>query len=128
VVLVEGNALESSDSTPVIVAARDTFPPAAPQNVVVAVLSGASAGSLLVDLSWSINLETDLAGYRVYRSEQQDTRGAVITPDLLLAPAYRDTSVEPGHRYWYSVTAVDRAGNESEPSTAVDVDVAKPSS
>jgi hypothetical protein len=128
VVLVEGNALESSDSVPVIVAARDTFPPAAPQNVVVAVLSGASAGSLLVDLSWSINLETDLAGYRVYRSEQQDTRGAVITPDLLLAPAYRDTSVEPGHRYWYSVTAVDRAGNESEPSTAVDVDVAKPSS
>lgn len=128
VVLVEGNALESSDSVPVIVAARDTFPPAAPQNVVVAVLSGASAGSLLVDLSWSINLETDLAGYRVYRSEQQDTRGVVITPDLLLAPAYRDTSVEPGHRYWYSVTAVDRTGNESEPSTAVDVDVAKPSS
>ncbi len=128
VVLVDGNALESSDSVPVIVAARDTFPPAAPQNVVVAVLPGASAGSLLVDLSWSINLETDLAGYRVYRSEQQDTRGVVITPDLLLAPAYRDTSVEPGHRYWYSVTAVDRAGNESEPSTAVVVDVAKPSS
>ena len=128
VVLVEGNALESSDSVPVIVPARDTFPPAAPQNVVVAVLSGASAGSLLVDLSWSINLETDLSGYRVYRSEQQDTQGVVITPDLLLAPAYRDTSVEPGHRYWYSVTAVDRAGNESEPSTAVDVNVAKPSS
>jgi hypothetical protein len=39
VVLVEGNALESSDSVPVIVPARDTFPPAAPQNVVVAVLS-----------------------------------------------------------------------------------------
>ena len=83
---------------------------------------------MLVDLSWSINLETDLAGYRVYRSEQQDTRGALITPDLLLAPAYRDTSVEPGHRYWYSVTAVDRAGNESDASAAVAVDVAKPSS
>jgi fibronectin type 3 domain-containing protein len=51
----------------------------------------------------------------------------VITPDLLLAPAYRDTSVEPGHRYWYSVTAVDRAGNESDASAAVAVDVAKPS-
>jgi fibronectin type 3 domain-containing protein len=82
---------------------------------------------VLVDLSWSINLETDLAGYRVYRSEEQDTRGVVITPELLLAPAYRDTSVEPGHRYWYSVTAVDRAGNESETSTAVAVGVAKPS-
>jgi fibronectin type 3 domain-containing protein len=96
--------------------------------VVAAVLSGATPGSVLADLSWSINLETDLAGYRVYRSEQQGTRGTLITPDLLLAPAYRDTSVEPGHRYWYSVTAVDRAGNESEPSPAVVVDVAKPSS
>jgi fibronectin type 3 domain-containing protein len=83
---------------------------------------------VLVDLSWSINLETDLAGYRVYRSERQDMRGVLITADLLLAPAYRDTSVEPGHRYWYSVTAVDRAGNESDASASVVVDVAKPSS
>jgi len=128
VVLMDGNALESSDSFPTIVTPRDTFPPAAPQNLVGAVLSGATPGSVLADLSWSINLETDLAGYRVYRSEQQGTRGALITPDLLLAPAYRDTSVEPGHRYWYSVTAVDRAGNESEPSAAVAVDVAKPPS
>jgi hypothetical protein len=127
VVLVEGSELESGDSVPAIVTPRDTFPPAAPQNLVAAVLSGATPGSVLVDLSWSINLETDLAGYRVYRSERQDTRGVVITPDLLLAPAYRDTSVEPGHRYWYSVTAVDRAGNESDASAAVVVDVAKPS-
>jgi fibronectin type 3 domain-containing protein len=125
VVLVEGNPLESTDSAPAIVSPRDTFPPAAPQNLVAAVLSGATPGSVLVDLSWSINLETDLAGYRVYRSEQQDTRGTLITPDLLLAPAYRDTSVEPGHRYWYSVTAVDRVGNESESGAAAEVDVAK---
>jgi hypothetical protein len=127
VVLVDGNALESSDSGAVIVAPRDTFPPGAPQNPVAAVLSGATPGSVLVDLSWSINLETDLAGYRVYRSEHQDTKGGLITADLLLAPAYRDTSVEPGKRYWYSVTAVDRAGNESDAGAAVAVDVAKPS-
>jgi hypothetical protein len=127
VVLVGGNALESSDSAAAIVSPRDTFPPTAPQNLVAAVLSGATPDSVLVDLSWSINLETDLAGYRVYRSEQQDTRGGLITADLLLAPAYRDTSVEPGKRYWYSVTAVDRAGNESDAGAAVAVDVAKPS-
>ncbi len=128
VVLVNGNALESSDSAPAIVAARDTFPPAAPQNLVAAVLPGATPGSVVADLSWSINLETDLAGYRVYRSEQHDTRGVLVNPELLLVPAYRDTSVEPGHHYWYSVTAVDHAGNESEPSTAAAVDVAKPPS
>jgi hypothetical protein len=126
-VMVEGKALESSDSAPAIVSPRDTFPPAPPQNVIAAVLPGATPGSVLVDLSWSINLETDLAGYRVYRSEQQDTRGALVTPELLLAPAYRDTSVEPGRRYWYSVTAVDRSGNESDASSAVAVDAAKPS-
>lgn len=128
VVQVDGNALESSDSAPAILTPRDIFPPAAPQNLVAAVLSGATPGSLLTDLSWSINLETDLAGYRVYRSEQQGARGALATAELLLAPVYRDTSVEPGHRYWYSVTAVDRAGNESEPSAAVAVEVVKPPS
>jgi hypothetical protein len=127
VVLVEGNPLESADSNSTIVTPRDIFPPAAPENLVVAALAGASPGSVLADLSWSINLETDLAGYRVYRSEEQDTRGALLTRDLLLAPAYRDTSVEPGHRYWYSVTAVDRAGNESDRSAAFAVDFAKPS-
>ncbi len=128
VVLVDGQTLESSDSAPAIVSPRDTFPPAPPQNVVAVVLPGATPGSLVADLSWSINLETGLAGYRVYRSEQLNTRGELVTPELLLAPAYRDTSVVPGHRYWYSVTAVDRAGNESQPSAAVVVDVAKPPS
>ncbi|MGH9742598.1 MAG: fibronectin type III domain-containing protein [Candidatus Acidiferrum sp.] len=126
VVPVEGATLESSDSAPVIVTPRDIFPPAGPQNLVAVVLPGAAPGSLVADLSWSINLETDLAGYRVYRSEQQGTRGTLLTPELLLAPAYRDTSVESGHHYWYSVTAVDRAGNESAPSAGVAMDVAKP--
>lgn len=127
-ILIEGNSLESGDSTPAIVAARDIFPPAAPQDVVAAILPGPAPGSDVVDLSWSLNVETDLAGYRVYRSEQQDSRGHLMTLELLPTPAYRDTSVEPGHRYWYTVTAVDRAGNESQPSAPVAADLAKPPS
>ena len=127
VVLAGGNELESGDSAPVIVTPRDIFPPAAPQGLVAAVLPGTAPGSLEVDLSWSINLETDLAGYRVYRSEEPGTRGQPLTPDLLPTPSYRDTSVLPGHRYWYSVTAVDRAGNESEPSAPADTGVTQPS-
>jgi hypothetical protein len=128
VISAENNPLESSDSIAAVVTPSDIFPPAAPQDLVAAVFPGATPGSLLVDLSWSINLETDLAGYRVYRSEQQGTRGQVLAPDLLPAPAYRDTSVEPGHRYWYSVTAVDRAGNESLPSAPADTGVTQPPS
>jgi|SRR5882724_5410041 len=120
-------AVESSDSVPAVVTSLDTFPPAAPTGLVVAALSGATGGSAQVDLSWSINNETDLAGYRVYRSEQESTKGALITPELLLTPAVRDNSVQPGHRYWYSVTAVDRAGNESAASQQVAVEIAQPS-
>jgi fibronectin type 3 domain-containing protein len=118
-----GNEIESDNSEPATVAAIDTFPPAAPQGLVAVVLPGAAPSTLVVDLTWSINLETDLAGYRVYRSEQEGTPGQLVTPDLLPVPAVRDNSVEPGHRYWYTVTAVDRAGNESTPSAPVAVDV-----
>jgi fibronectin type 3 domain-containing protein len=127
VMQVEGVELESSDSRPVTVTPQDTFPPAAPQGLVAALLPGSAPATVLVDLSWSINLETDLAGYRVYRSEQEGTRGQLLTPELLPTPADRDTSVQPGHRYWYTVTAVDRAGNESAPGAAVVVDVTQPS-
>lgn len=127
VVQVEGSELESSDSQPVTVTPRDIFPPAAPQGLVAALLPGSAPGTVIVDLSWSINLETDLAGYHVYRSEQEGTRGQLVTSELLPTPAVRDTSVEPGHRYWYTVTAVDRTGNESEPGAPVVVEVTQPS-
>src|SRR6266403_194350 len=107
VLTANGLSLESDDSQHVIVTPRDIFPPAAPQGLVAALLPGATPESFVVELSWSISLETDLAGYRVYRSEQENVRGQLLTAELLLAPAYRDTSVEPGHHYWYTVTAVD---------------------
>ena len=122
----EDQTIESGDSVPAIVTPKDIFPPAAPQGLVAAVLPGATADSLVVDLSWSINVEADVAGYRVFRSEQEGARGQLLTPDLLLTPSLRDTSVEPGHRYWYTVTAVDRSGNESAGSGPLMVDVAQP--
>lgn len=125
VVAPGGEPVESADSAPAVLTPVDTFPPAVPSGLVAAVLPGANSG-LVVDLSWSINTETDLAGYRVYRSEREDTRGVSLAPELLLTPAVRDTSVQPGHRYWYTVTAIDRAGNESAGSPPLAVDVAQP--
>ncbi len=104
--------VESDDSEPVVVTPVDTFPPAMPLNVVAAATAPPGAAPV-VDISWSMNLENDLAGYRVYRSDRQDARGQLLTTELLPAPAYRDISVQQGRQYWYSVTAVDRAGNES---------------
>jgi hypothetical protein len=123
VVKQEGVTLESGDSAPAIVTPKDTFPPEAPRDLVAAVLPGANAGASVVDLSWSLNVETDLAGYRIYRSESEGSRGAALTPELLPTPAYRDTTAQGGRKYWYTVTAVDRAGNESSPSAAVTVEI-----
>jgi hypothetical protein len=128
VISAEGTEIESDNSEAATVTPLDTFPPAAPQDLVAAALPGAAPYTFVVDLSWSINLETDLAGYRVYRSEQEGARGQLITPDLLPVPAFRDGSVVSGLRYWYSVTAVDRAGNESATSNPVAVDIAQPPS
>ena len=118
-----GAPRESADSAPAIVTPKDIFPPEAPRDVVAAVLPGAAGGAGVVDLSWSLNVETDLAGYRIYRSESEGARGQPLTPDLLPTPAYRDATVQSGRRYWYAVTAVDRAGNESATSAAAAVEI-----
>jgi hypothetical protein len=112
------SVIESADSVAAIVTPQDTFPPAAPQNVVTAILPGEDADHLAVELSWSIGVETDLAGYRVYRSEEEGRPGVLLTQELLATPAYRDNSVAIGHHYWYTITAVDRFNNESLPSVA----------
>ena len=119
----EGSGVESGDSRTAIIKPIDTFPPAAPQGVVAAVLAGASSGQYVVDLSWSINVEADLAGYRVYRSKQPGTLGELLNAELLATPAYRDSSAASGGKYWYSVKAVDRAGNESKASEQIAVEV-----
>ena len=125
VTIAEGGPIESDDSAPAIVTPRDTFPPATPQNVVAAVLPGEN-DSRIVELSWSINVEADLAGYRVYRSEKLGERGLLLQAESLASPAYRDSAVQAAHRYWYTVTAMDRAGNESAASDAALADLTQP--
>ncbi len=111
--------LESSDSNLVTVTPRDMFPPAAPQGLVVVSVPAHDGAPAHLDLSWSISPENDIAGYNIYRTEQQGARGEKLNPQLLLTPSFRDMNVVSGRRYFYTVTAVDRAGNESAASAAV---------
>jgi hypothetical protein len=112
-------ALESGDSNPASVTTKDVFPPAAPQGLVVLLVPAQGDAPAHLELSWAINSETDLAGYNVYRSGQVDVPGTRQNTELLRTPAFRDMNAVPGHRYFYSVTAVDRSGNESSASAAV---------
>jgi hypothetical protein len=119
VVQYPGKALESANSNLVMVTPRDTFPPGAPENLLVVLVEKQGAEPAHLELSWAINPETDVTGYNVYRSDQANSPGNRLDTELLRTPAFRDMNVLPGHRYFYSVTAVDHAGNESPMSAVV---------
>jgi hypothetical protein len=119
----DADSAESADSQPVVVTPRDIFPPAAPKDLVAVVVPALANEPAYIELSWAISPETDLAGYYVYRSEQPDAAGERLTRELLPAPTFRDMSLVPGHRYYYRVTAVDRARNESSRSDAVSAEL-----
>lgn len=114
---VGAESVESEDSEPAVVLARDTFAPAAPAGLVAVVVPATAGAAAYIELSWGISAEADVAGYSVYRSD--GTREEKITRDLLPTPTFRDTSVAPGRAYTYRVTASDRAGNESARSEPV---------
>ncbi len=111
-------AVESADSNLVIASPRAIFPPEAPQNLTVVLVPAQGENSAYFDLSWAISSETDIAGYNVYRSEQDGIPGRRLNSELLLTPAFRDMNAVPGHQYVYTATAVDRAGNESPASVS----------
>ncbi|MBN1422345.1 MAG: DNRLRE domain-containing protein [Planctomycetes bacterium] len=89
----------------------DTTPPDAPAG-----LTAAAAG-VTVSLGWFDNGEDDLAGYEVYRVEGGGSYEK-INASLVTESAYQDTTGAPLTTYSYVVTAVDRSGNESDPSDA----------
>jgi hypothetical protein len=89
---------------------HDIFPPAVPTGLQAA-FSGREQQKF-IDLSWNPGTEPDLAGYNVYRhlAGQPPVK---INSELVKAPAYRDSKVQSGQTYFYSVAAVDVRGNES---------------
>jgi hypothetical protein len=102
------------DDTPVVrVVATDVFPPAVPSGV-QAVASGVGQAPF-VDLIWAPDAEADLAGYNVYRHEEGQAP-IRVNSELVKTPAYRDSAVTQGKKYFYAVSAVDLRGNESQHS------------
>lgn len=105
--------VESANSGEACVENKDVFPPAAPTGVAALVHDDG------VEVSWSPSLEADLASYRVYRAAGG---GPPVRLAVVVAPetSFRDTAAPHGTVLAYTVTAVDREGNESPPSAAVE--------
>ena len=102
--------VESADSPVAAVFAHDIFPPATPSDV-QAVYSAVTGGSF-IDLTWRPNGEPDLAGYNVYRRTGSEP-AVKINTELVKTPRFADPGIQPGMKYFYSVSAVDLRGNES---------------
>jgi hypothetical protein len=115
--------VESADSAPTVLTAKDIFPPATPLGLEAVVVPATNAEPTSVELAWAINTEADLAGYNVYRSEGANSTGLKLNSEPLSAPTFHDISVLPGTSYFYRVGAVDRSGNESALSPAVEAQI-----
>ena len=115
-----GKPLESGDSNLAAITLHDVFPPSAPTGLIATPVPAEDNLGAHIDLSWAINPETDLAGYNVYRSEKAGVSGTELNSQLLPTPAFRDMNAVPGQSYYYTVSAVDRTGNESAPGAAVE--------
>ena len=90
----------------------DTEPPATPGGIKVGLKDKA------VQVTWALNSESDLAGYRVYRSDAPLTGFQPVA--TVEGTSFKDEVA--GARY-YRVAALDRAGNESVPSGSVGLPV-----
>ena len=88
---------------------RDIFPPAAPARLDALPEAG------LVRLVWDPVAAPDLAGYVVFRAEG-NAEPAPLNAEPMKESFTTDTTAIRGHRYRYTVRAVDKAGNTSAPS------------
>lgn len=97
-----------------IIAPEDNMPPAKPANFT---LLGGGDGQ--VRLRWSRNAEVDFDFYRLYRSVNNINNFTSLVQ--LIQVEYLDRFLEYDSTYYYYLTAVDKAGNESEETSIIDV-------
>ena len=105
---VESNESPSAEVTP-----KDTFPPRAPSGL------AAAAGGGVITLLWDASPERDVAGYRIWRRGPGGKDAVLLTPQPFPENTFADKTAAKGTRYAYSVSAVDKNGNESLRSAPV---------
>jgi hypothetical protein len=131
-VSVEGKTLELAGelSTPVLVEARNIFPPAVPTGLAAVATTGengaGNAPQYAIDLSWQPVTDSDLAGYAVYRREGDGVWQRISPAAPLVPPAFHDAQVQAGHSYRYAVSSISQGGNESARSVETEESVPNP--
>ena len=96
----------------------DDIPPDPPMEVVGVYLQN------VVNLYWNQAQVKDFAGFNVYRSGNLEGPFHKLNTQPILKASYTDSTAEEKTRYYYRVTAFDKASppNESQPSEIAFVD------
>ena len=101
--------LESPKSAVESVQSQDITPPPPPARLRV---TGIDRPAGRAALQWRTVANDDIQGYRLYRRDGDGPR-ALITPAPVIGTRYVDFSLPSKGDFTYSVTAIDRSGNES---------------
>ena len=120
-----GNESSRAATVQVRTEGPDQVAPVAPQNL-SALADDADFGQITV--SWGASTQdvgggqlTGLANYTVFRSKGSTNSFQPVASLDVNTRQFVDTGLEPLTTYFYTVTAIDEAGNESARATAVQV-------
>jgi uncharacterized protein len=105
-------------SFPILIQKEDSIPPLSPRDLSAMV---DSAG--IVTLAWNQNTESDLLGYRVYRSNFRSSEFSQITVSPISSEQFRDTLLLRSltRSRYYKIAAVDKRFNTSDFSPVAEI-------
>ena len=107
---------ESDPSNQISITPVDVFPPAPPSAITIA------ASPKAISIFFAFNQESDIAGYRIFRSEDGEldkSKWLELSKSPIKTTTFQDESVTAGKTYFYFILAVDSVGNLSDPSEVV---------
>lgn len=109
----------NSDSYPTIVQPVDSIPPAPPMNLV-----GVMDTTGLVNIQWDKNVEPDIMGYRIFRSNNPDIEFSEVTTQSFQQEKFTDTVVSANlnKKIYYKIQAEDQRYNRSSFSKMLVID------
>lgn len=118
IVAMGKNGIES-ESFPTLVQPMDSIPPKPPVGLI-----GIMDTTGLVRLNWNKNLEEDLNGYRIYKSNNPNVEFSEVTNATLLKDSYTDTvpAANLNKKIYYKILAEDQRYNKSTFSKILIVD------
>ncbi|MDZ7724201.1 MAG: hypothetical protein U5R06_15690 [candidate division KSB1 bacterium] len=112
---VDASGLESKPSKPTTILIKDLIAPAPPRGLTTLIFENS------VELVWNMSPELDTRAYHIYRwrNVEKDSIRLNTSGISYDQPHYIDSTCIIGQQYYYAVTAVDTAGNESQHSNRI---------